>query len=350
VNESTWAFGTSGFGAYQITPSSNSLVLEPTNIRPTSILAPGFVDIHIHGGFGIDFMTSDTQGIESLLEKLGQCGYEHLIPTTVTASASAIREALAKLPESPMILGFHLEGPFVNPIMAGAQPKDFIINPPENASEWDAILDEPRLRVVTLAPELPGSLKLIQRLATRGVRVGIGHTNATYRECSEAQKAGATHTTHTFNAMRQFHHREAGTVGFALLKTDFPAELIYDRLHVCKEAASVLIKNKSADAILAVSDGTMASGMKSGSRLQMWGLDCMVGNRDVRLLDGTLAGSAITLLDAFQTLMEDFGPEIAIRSTSLNPRKLLGIHQPPKINILFDLQGQIRDIFSLSAS
>ena len=162
-----------------------------------------------------------------------------------------------------------------------------------------------------------------------------------FAQASTGFLAGATQTTHTFNAMRGFHHREAGITGFALAEAALATELIYDRLHVCPDAARILVRAKLADKLIAVSDGTAASGLPPGSRLSMWKHEAIVGEGDVRLPDGTLAGSAITLLDAFQNLAADFGVETAIRATSLNPRKLLGLKGPPRVHLLFNIKLEL---------
>ncbi len=312
--------GPNGFGTYELDDAGE---LTPSDGRPDAILAPGFIDIHIHGAQGIDFMSASSPDMKSLCDHLRTLGYEGFLVTTVTASCQEILDTFGRVPEHEMILGFHLEGPFISPQYPGAQPKQFIVPPPDPGSEWDPVLDHPRLRVVTLAPEVPRGLALIKRLHGRGVRVGMGHTAATYAEATAGFVSGATHTTHTFNAMRGFHHREAGMAGFALAEPRLACELIYDRLHVSPDAAKVLVQAKAADKLIAVSDGTAASGLLDGTKLRMWNLDVKVGNGDVRLADGTLAGSAITLLDAFQNLAADFGVEIAIRATSLNPKALL---------------------------
>jgi N-acetylglucosamine-6-phosphate deacetylase len=246
----------------------------------------------------------------------------------VTASANDVRQALGNLPDDPMILGFHLEGPFISPAFPGAQPQEFIVEPPAELSVWDGILSDPRLRVVTLAPELPHALELISWLMQKGVIVSMGHTNATYDEARRGFEFGASHTTHTFNAMRGLHHREAGIVGYALSNDALTCELIYDRLHVCREAAALLLKRKPPERVIAVSDSTLAAGIPPGQVVKMWGLDCVIGKKEVRLAsNGALAGSAITLLDAFRNLHEDFGAEVAIRTCCLNPRKALGLQQ-----------------------
>lgn len=334
------ALGPSGLAPHRFDPGSFSLTPVDSGEAET-ILCPGFVDIHTHGAFGIDFMAARRAEIVEWCDRLAEIGYEGFLPTTVTAPVEDVRRALGELPEHPMIWGFHLEGPFISPKYPGAQPQEFIIEPPVGPSEWDSILADPRLKVVTLAPERPGGLELTRRLADRDVRVSMGHTEATFEQCTAAFAAGARHTTHTFNAMRPLHHREAGTVGFAMATDSLFAELIYDRHHVSPPAASVLLRCKSADRVIAISDSTMAAGMPSGTTVTMWGLEGFVNEGTVRLADGTLAGSAATLYDVFRNLLADFGAEVAIRACSLTPRTALGVYGPPRVYIETTLNGEI---------
>ncbi|MBS1727694.1 MAG: amidohydrolase family protein [Armatimonadetes bacterium] len=320
------------------------------NGEPEGVLVPGFVDIHFHGAYGIDFMSATKEQMSVLCKKLAGDGYEGFLPTTVTAPASDVKKALANLPADPMVLGFHLEGPFISPKYPGAQPKEFIIDPPTGSSEWDEILDDRRLRVVTLAPERPGALDLIRRLAKRKVIASMGHTDATYEEAEKGHEAGLRHSTHTFNAMRGFHHREAGAAGAAMTLTPFFAELIYDRIHVSPEAAMVLIQTRLVDGqVIAVSDSTMASGLEPGTKLKMWELDCVVGEGDVRLADGgNLAGSAITLRKAFENLTEDFGVDVAADLCCYAPREALRIKgHPRKWNLVDENTGELLASFDV---
>ena len=282
-------------------------------------------------------MSASQSEMLALCDKLENVGYETFLPTTVTASATDVATALSNIPDHPMIGGFHLEGPFISPEYPGAQPTRYIREPPHGPGEWDAILDDPRLKVVTIAPETPHALELIARLSSNGVVVSMGHTNATYDEARAGFDSGAAHTTHTFNAMRPLHHREAGTVGYALLNDALRCELIYDRSHVSREAAAILFRSKPPGGVLAVSDSTMATGMPPGQELDMWGSKCVTGPQEVRLRsNGALAGSAITLLDAFRNLHDDFGPEVAIRACCLNPRSALRQSDPPNVYLELD--------------
>ena len=319
------ALGPEGFGVYEVDLSTTPATFVRVSRPPKGLLIPGFVDIHIHGAFGLDFMSASREDMLELCRKLEAVGYDGFLPTTITAPAIDVAQALANLPVDPMILGFHLEGPFISPAFPGAQPPSFIFSPPPGA-DWDAILDDPRLKVVTLAPELPGALELTSRLMQRGVVVSMGHTNATFEEARRGFEFGASNATHTFNAMRGFHHREAGMAGYALTNDALTCELIYDRLHVSPDAAKLLVKCKPPDRLVAVSDSTLATGLPAGQAVKMWGLDCIIGKKQVRLASNSaLAGSAITLLDSFRNLHEDFGPEVAIRSCCSNPRTALGL-------------------------
>lgn len=331
------ALGPHGLGIYEVEDG----VFSPSSRSSGRLLVPGFVDIHIHGAFGIDFMSATASDMVVLADNLERQGYEAFLPTTVTASAQDVSAALHNLPNHRAIRGFHLEGPFISREYPGAQPVEAIADAAD-LDLWQAILGDPRLRVATLAPEQPNALGLITTLMQRNVRVGIGHTNATYEEARRGFEFGATHTTHTFNAMRPFHHREAGAVGYALANDGLYCELIYDRLHVSMEAARLLLKCKPDDKVVAVSDSTQATGLPPNTELDMWGHPAVTGRGDVRLKSsGALAGSAITLLDAFKNLAGDFGEEVAIRACCLNPRRLLGWPEQPTCWIELDSEYRV---------
>ncbi len=317
---SAQGFGPSGWGAYEFEPGPSGVQAVRAVEKADAFLIPGFVDVHIHGAFGIDFMSASTREILAWADKLADEGYENFFPTTVTASVDDVESALAHLPENhPMIPGFHLEGPFISQVFPGAQPPQFILDAPDGA--WKTVLNDPRLRLITLAPENPGILPTIADLTARGVVVSAGHTNATFDEISSAVEQGLSHATHTYNAMRGLHHREAGTLGAVLTHDAITAELIYDRLHVSRPAAEVLLRAKPDDKVIGISDCTQAKGMPPGTTYKMWDHEVVVGQGDVRLAaNGALAGSAATLLDVFRNLAEDFGPEVATRLCSINPR------------------------------
>jgi N-acetylglucosamine-6-phosphate deacetylase len=345
MNRILEAIGPEGFGNYDVEWGDAGPKLQRVNRPAQGVLIPGFVDLHIHGAFGIDFMTASTADMNLLCEKLSTEGYEAFLPTTVTASLTDVLAAIKKLPKNPMIAGFHLEGPFISPKHPGAQPPKAIEVPPEGASPWDEVFMHPMLRYITLAPEQPHALELTSRLMQRNVIVSMGHTDATYDQARAGYEFGASHTTHTFNAMRGFHHREGGVVGYALMNSSLRTELIYDRRHVCREAAELLFKCRPLDRIVAVSDSTMATGMPPNLPIKMWGVDCVTGTNEVRLKNGTLAGSAITLLDAFKNLAEDFGLEVAITTCCVNPRTALKMTGPPVVYVELDRDFNVVERF-----
>jgi len=344
------ALGPDGFGSYEVKWSEAGPSLHSSPAQADVLLVPGFVDIHIHGAFGVDFMSASEADLLQLCSGLEAEGYEGFLPTTVTASVGDVKKAIAQRPGHPMILGFHLEGPVISPAHPGAQPLAWISTADAADSEWQEVFSDPRLKLITMAPEIDGAAKLIRQLYEKGKTVSMGHSDATYAQASSGFLQGARNTTHTFNAMRGFHHREAGLAGFALLEDRLYAELIYDRLHVCKEAAALLVRNKPADKLIAVSDSSMATRTPPGETVTMWGHECITKPGEVRLAsNGALAGSAITLLDAFGNLAEDFGPEVAIRACCLNPRTALGLRATPTTWLTFDSKFALADRWAIKS-
>ncbi len=339
--------GVEGFGAYRY--DENGFTKSEGGIG--NLVTPGFVDIHFHGAFGIDFMSATPSDLVALKSKLKAIGYEKVLLTTVTESAENIKNALSNLVIDDFYFGFHLEGPFISPTYPGAQPEDFIIEIPDAPSDWDTILDDSRLKVITLAPEMPRALALIMRLFKRGVRVSMGHTNATYEEARRGYEFGVRHATHTYNAMRPLHHREAGAVGYCLANPDLKSEIIYDRKHVNLDALKILIARKNLDAVIAVSDSTAATGLPAGTDIDMWGHRCTVGNKEVHLKGTeTLAGSAITLADAFINLAKDLDVETAIRACCHNPRMALGLNDEPATLLEWDRDLNLIGIYPVAQS
>lgn len=324
-----WVMGPDGFGPYEVEFVADGPKFTSTDRDPEWILSPGLVDLHFHGAFGFDFMSSSTAELVELADRLEGVGYEAVLLTTVTAPFEAVREAFRRLPDHRAIAGVHLEGPFLSPEYPGAQPEEFLELPPRGPSDWDEIFTHPALRVLTMAPEIAGALELANRIDRSGLTLSMGHTAATFLEADAAAAAGFRLVTHCFNAMRGLHHREAGALGCALLRPALTAELIYDRVHVVAEAAEILLQMKGLENVVAVSDSSLATGLPVGTELEMWGHRVVVAEKDVRLAEGgSLAGSTITLREAFRNLLQDFGPETAIRLCTVNPRQILGLGQP----------------------
>jgi N-acetylglucosamine-6-phosphate deacetylase len=342
-----WAVGPIGEGVYDVEFDQARPEFRPADGQHDAILSSGFVDLHIHGAFGADFMDADPGSTGRLCDGLREQGYEGLLATTVSSPAGAVQACLDALPDDPLVWGVHIEGPFLSPLHPGAQPSEALLEPAVALGDpaWRAILEDPRVRQVTLAPERQGGTDLVRWLVGRGVRVSLGHTDATLAQAREAREAGARGTTHTFNAMRGLHHREPGTVGFSLVTDDVQCELIYDRVHVAREAADALLRCKPASGVVAVSDCTRAHGSPPGSDVEMWGRQCVVAEDSVRLAsNGALAGSTKTLLDCFQNLAADFGPGAAVRACSLNPREALERREPPGTWLVFGADLGLRDV------
>lgn len=340
--------GPNGIAVYAVDWAEKGPVFTPVERSASSLLVPGFVDIHIHGAFGIDFMTASSDDLVAVSEKLKARGYDLWLPTTVTASADEVLEALERLPDHPMIGGVHVEGPFISAEFPGAQPKEAIIEPMVISSQWDRVWANPNVKIVTIAPERPGALELIAKLRRFGKVVSFGHTNATYDEARFGFEFGGSHTTHTFNAMRGLHHREPGMLGYALSQDGMTCELIYDRIHVCKASAAILLKNKPNEKVVAVSDSTLATGLPPQTVVHMWGQEAVTGKNTVTLKgSGTLAGSAVTLHDSFKMLAEDFDDETAIRLCCLNPRRALGITSVPRVFVELNSSYEVVDRYEL---
>jgi N-acetylglucosamine-6-phosphate deacetylase len=268
-------------------------------------LLPGFIDLHVHGGNGAEAMDGEVDGLQSMARFHATHGVTAILPTTWTASEATTRAALEAIAAATgpveggaTILGAHLEGPWINPARCGAQDPA-LIRPPDPA-EAKRLLDAGAgggsgvIRMVALAPELDGAHRLIGECRERGVAVAAGHTEAGFEAMTEAVRLGVRHVTHTFNAMGGFGHREPGTAGAALALPELRCELIADGVHVHPGAMAVLARAKGPDGVVLVSDATRAAGLPEGP-VELGGRAAYQRNGAVRLADGTLAGSALTL-------------------------------------------------------
>lgn len=298
-------------------------------------LVPGFIDMHIHGANGSDVMDGDLTALINMSETLAQEGTTGFLATTMTASVGEIEKALRNIADfvkiqndvlGAKILGVHLEGPFLSPEKVGAQRADQIL-PPKKAyiQNWQSICDN-NIKLVTLAPELPGSLPFIQYLVENNIIAAIGHTDATYEESNAAIAAGCTHATHLFNAMRGLHQREPGVVTAALLSPDIFAELILDGNHLHSAVVKLAFKLKGVEKIVLVTDSMRAKCLEDGT-YDLGGQAVIVNKNRATLKNGTLAGSVLKMHSAFQNLLEFTGCSMndAIKMTSANPAKALGI-------------------------
>jgi N-acetylglucosamine-6-phosphate deacetylase len=307
-----------------------------------AILAPGFVDIHIHGGAGQDVMSADAAELSALEGLLAAHGVTSYFPTTVTAPIEQTLSALDRLataieraerdPASEILraqpLGIHLEGPFISHIRRGVHPPAHLQRPSLDLFDrfWQAARG--RIRLMTIAPELEGAKELIAEAARRGVCVSLGHTNSDLETTRAAVAAGVTHS---FNAMRPLDHREPGIVGAMLTDSRLSADIIADGVHLDPVIIKLFLKAKSPDLAVLITDAISATGMPEGS-YRLGAMDVEV--KDGRCIaDGKLAGSVLTMDRAVRNIMQFAHLDLqqALRPASLNPATVVGLKQRGKI-------------------
>jgi N-acetylglucosamine-6-phosphate deacetylase len=298
---------------------------------------PGFIDVHIHGANGADTMDATTEALEIMSQILPSEGTTSFLATTMTQEEKRIEKALAnagayikghQTAGKAEILGIHLEGPFVNPKKAGAQPIQYIIEPNlELFKKWEQ-LSRQTIKLVTLAPECSGGLEMIRYLKANGIIASIGHTDATYEEVLNAIEMGANHVTHLYNQMKALHHREPGVVGAAFLKEELKAELIVDGVHVHPEMVKLAYKQKGKTGLILITDSMRAKCLKNG-HYDLGGQDVSVQDGRAVLSDGTLAGSILRLGQGVKNILAFTGCKLedAVEMAAVNPAKQLNIFE-----------------------
>jgi N-acetylglucosamine-6-phosphate deacetylase len=295
-------------------------------------LAPGFVDVHVHGRGGHDAMGPDG-ALDGMARALLRHGVTSFLPTAVTAALPTLAEFAERvrgwLPAAPAdgaaALGFNLEGPFINPARKGAQNPAFIaVAAQVAAAELEPLVDG--LRIMTVAPETPGGLDLVGWLSARGVAASLGHSAATVEEARAGYAAGARTTTHLFNGMSGVDHRAPGLALAALLEDDAYVELIADGHHVAESVWELILRAKPSDRLILVSDGVAFGGTPQRSGV-LGGLEVVVdGDRCVLVEGGSLAGSVIALDTAVRNLARSGVPlPQAVAAATRHPLALLGV-------------------------
>lgn len=294
-------------------------------------IAPGFIDIHVHGGGGADFMDGDPEAVATITQTHARYGTTGLLATTLTAPEASIIKAVQAVKAAPKrgarVLGFHVEGPFVNAKMKGAQDIRYIRK--ATAAEidrWMAAGEPDHRWHVTIAPEIEGHIDAIRHLVQRGAVVSAGHTECTYAQLKEAAAAGLSHVTHLFNAMRGLHHREPGTVGGALSLPGVTAEVIADGIHVHPAVLKVAVQARGVSEMMLITDAMRAAGMPDGE-YYLGELKAIVKDGAARLEDGTLAGSVLTMATAVRNMVKLVGVSLpeAVAMASLNPARKHGL-------------------------
>ncbi|GIP37253.1 N-acetylglucosamine-6-phosphate deacetylase [Paenibacillus sp. J31TS4] len=298
-----------------------------------SYLLPGFIDIHVHGGGGSDFMDATPEALDAITGFHAKQGTTAMLSTPLTNSyenlTAAVRntaEYMASEMPYAQILGVHLEGPFFNVKWKGAQNPKYIVPPStEWLEEWNNAYPGV-LKIVTLAPEIEGATQVIEWLTAQGIVASAGHTDASYDVVSEATRHGLCHAVHTYNAMTPLHHRNPGTVGAVMTHDAITAEIIADGIHVHPAAVKVLVKTKGTDRVILITDAMSAAGLGDGS-YSLGGLSVTVRNGQARLTEGdSLAGSILTMIEGFRFLVNQVGVSVqeASRMASGNPARRVG--------------------------
>jgi N-acetylglucosamine-6-phosphate deacetylase len=297
-------------------------------------LAPGFIDLHIHGALGRDTMEASLEAFRAICDYHATGGTTSLLLTTVTAPVPNIVEVLRAVRKSAgslgQVAGVHVEGPFISRARRGAQREEFIRDP--DIESVDQLLEfADVIKRVTLAPELPGALELIDRLRERNISASGGHSDASDEEARAGFDHGMRHVTHTFNGMssarRQGIYREAGLLEFALSEPEIMCELIADGHHVSTTLMKMLHRAKSPRGICLVTDATAGAGLEEGARFSLSGLDCVVSDGVCLLADrSALAGSASRMIDLVRTVVRDVKIPLheAVAMASANPARALG--------------------------
>ena len=294
------------------------------------LILPGFIDSHLHGAMGCIIADEApdlakitryeaTQGVTSIAISTVCSDFDHLLRQIDLAVEAAGTNNGAK------IAAIHAEGPFINPAKKGAMDEKFILTP--SREKLDLMIEHAKglLRLITLAPEQEGAMELIPYAVSRGLTVSMGHTTATYEQAQAAIRAGASQTTHTFNAMRAYSHREPGVLGAALTDPSVVCEMICDHTHLHPAVLKLIYGMKGAEGINIISDSEYGAGLDA---------EQVIVNGEVRYIrggvmvmeDGTIAGSASSMLYGIQNLLADGIPlEDVSRMASLNPARTLKI-------------------------
>jgi N-acetylglucosamine-6-phosphate deacetylase len=288
------------------------------------IAVPGFVDLQVNGFGGVDFSSTDADGYRRAGEALLATGVTAFQPTLITAPEEDLVAALAEIPTGgtgPRVLGAHLEGPFISPQALGAHPAAAQRDP--DRALLERLLAAGPVAHVTLAPERPGALELIDVLCERGIVVSLGHSNATAAEAHAGFDRGARTVTHLFNAMRPFGHRDPGLAGVALAREDVVVQLILDGHHVADEVAQIVWR-ATAGRLALVTDAIEAAGIGDG-RYRLGSVEVVVKDGAVRRPDGVLAGSVVTMLESVRNLHALGAPLAqAVAAASTVPARVTG--------------------------
>lgn len=305
--------------------ADDELIAEATG----RLVVPGFIDVHKHGGYGLDTMDGDPDKLNNMVNLMVTEGITSLFPTTITQSPENIERALVTINQvakkNPVIQGIHLEGPFINKVFMGAQPEEYIINPNTALlKKWYALSGE-RIRLVTYAPENGGIPDFEAFMLAHHIVPSIGHSNATRAQLCHSR---ATHITHLYNAQRPLHHREPGVTGHGMIEEAITGELIADGFHVIPDMLELAFRLKGAQRLELITDSMRAEGLGDGIS-ELGGQKVTVKDKQARLDNGHLAGSVLAYDDAFRNIqtMTSASIQDAVQMSSVNQALEFGLTQ-----------------------
>jgi N-acetylglucosamine-6-phosphate deacetylase len=308
--------------------------IESTEARSGfDLIAPGFIDAHVHGGGGADVMDASPGAIDAVTATHARHGTTSMLASTVSAPPDEIGGAIDRIRRyrdkgGRSVVGIHLEGPFLNPAQRGAMKPDYII-PPDTKLLLDWVeRGEGLVKMITLAPEVDGAEELIAEARTKGIVVSAGHSMASWEDMERAEPKGVRHLTHLFNAMRALGHHEPGLIGYALRHGGMSMDFIADGHHLHPAIVDMLITLAGPERLMLVTDAMRAAGLGDGE-YESAGLRVSVSDGIARIGNGSLAGSLLTMDEAFSRIVRVHGRSLAEASlmASANPAKLLGLER-----------------------
>lgn len=318
------------------------------DVKSNTVL-PGFIDQHMHGFAGYNIMDCSYDELSQILISVLKYGVTGLCPTTLSDDPHNFLFVLSKLAKiistnnipGAKVLGINIEGPFMNPAAKGAHSPLHMVPPSidQLLRYWEA--SEGNIKVITIAPELPNALAVIEKATDMGITVSIGHTCANFEQTVDGIKAGAKCITHFYNAMPKFHHREPGPIGAALLSDGVMLELIADGKMVNPAAIMIAVKFASLGRIIMITDAMPPTGGTDIKRFNLCGNEVLVKDGACYLPDGTMWGSVLTMNRALDNLVHWINEPLykLVKTTSYNPSRLIGLFQKGKLD-----KGYIADV------
>jgi N-acetylglucosamine-6-phosphate deacetylase len=295
------------------------------------LLIPGMIDVHIHGAEGFDMMDGTIQSVEAVSRACARTGCTSFLATSVSSTLDDLLKMISNVKEvagrepGAQAIGLHIEGPYLNVKRKGMQNERYLRHP--DLDEMKSIIEASGslLRMVTLAPELPGGLEMIHLLKEKGIIAAIAHSDATYEEAKLAFQTGASHVTHCFNGMRPIHHRDPGVVIAAFEESSVSVQAIVDDVHLHPAIVRLIYREKGPDKMVLITDALQAMGMGDGTYL-FGGHEVKVSNGVAKLTDGTLASSTVTMNEALQKAVQSGIPlKDAVMMATQTPADILGM-------------------------